>query len=619
VRISISARALISWNYLAAAFRVWMLAGLPLVALVSTGGATTPRLFGPGDSPLMPDPLHVADSAVGIAFVRCTRVDGVHPDRFRVEKILAGMLPDSFTVRGHGYYEKGQRCVLILERRPKCMDTFAPRLRRYAQDFDAIHVPQITGEQPFSGSLPMDDPRIIQIARSLWHASEQPPQELRRRLHLWLTRTSISWEPSLATETLTCYPSLWDDVMEANLLERCRGPESWWGRMQSAHTLGSRPDSAIRATSRALRKGSFDDRYTAVLLVARDTLPESRAWLVSAIRDSNDLVAETAIGSMNPERYPDERRALLDFALETESQMHRHTARIPAEATVIHDSIGAHMVDPNRLRVAALKRLGTDPSAIVRDAIARVLHERAYTIYSTDEGEYDMTMTLEPGVLSLSWTRDELVAALSDSLLNVRMLAYRETARRKDDGAVRVVRERLEADRQPEGKPLDRDEVIQMIAALGAVGDTLAIPELVRRVDLPNAFAFGGMRNSEIRNAAVEALGNFDDARALGLLRTLAASVVNDTTWVWGKWNALNSVPKALTCHGDSTDVPFFRKLAALRASEVRTAARGIASVAGPEAFFAFLEERGIKTLPLTGGLYIDAWISGTCRTDAHP
>ena len=36
--------------------------------------------------------------------------------------------------------------------------------------------------------------------------------------------------------------------------------------------------------------------------------------------------------------------------------------------------------------------------------------------------------------------------------------------------------------------------------------------------------------NSEIRVAAVEALGNFDNARALGLLRTLAASVVHDTT-----------------------------------------------------------------------------------------
>jgi HEAT repeat protein len=619
VRISISARAPISWNYLATAFRVWMLAGLPLVALVSTGGATTPRLFGPADCAPMPDPLHVADSAVGIALVRCTRVDGVHPDRFRVERLLGGMLPDSFTVRGHGYYEEGQRCMLVLARRPKCLETFAPRLRRYAQDFDAIRIPQITGEFPSYSSLPLDDPKIIQIGQSLWRPREQSPQELRRRLHLWLTRTGGEWQATLATEVLTRHPELRDDVMEAELLGYCRGPASWWGRTQSASTLSLRPDSAIRATSRSLRTGAFDDRYAAVLLVARDTLPESRAWLVSAIRDPNDLVAETAIEALEPERYPGERRALLHFALETELAMHRLTASIPAAAAIVIDSIGGPMVDPNRLRVAALKRLGTDTSAVVRGAIARTLHERSYQIYSNDEGEYDMAMTLESGVLSSCWTRDELVMALSDSLLNVRMLAYRETARRKDDAAARLVLERLEADRQPDGKPLDRDEVIQMIAALGAIGDTLAIPELARRVDLPNAFAFGGMRNWEIRAAAVEALGKIDDAKALGLIRTLAASVAHDTTWVQAKWNALNSVPEALTGHGDSTDVPFYRKLAALRADQLRTAAHGIASVAGPEAFFEFLEDHKITKLRLTDALYIDAWVSETCRTEGRP
>jgi HEAT repeat protein len=595
----------------------WVLVGPALAALISVADATTVRFCTPVEQS-MPDPLHVADSAVGIAFGRFTRVDGVLPPRFRVERLLAGTLPDSFTVRGHGYYFKDERCALILVRRPECMDAFALRYRRYAQDFDAIRVPQITGEFPGYGNLYSNDERIVQLAASLWHPSEQSPQELRRRLHLWLTRTGGACAPTLATEVLTRHPELRDSVMEAALLERCRGPESWWGRELSARALGMRPDSAIRAAARAMRSDGVDERYTAVLLVARDTLPESRSWLISAIRDSNDLVAETAIEAMEPERHPAERGALIEFALGVEATVKELTRTAGADGEAVPDSLGQLMVDPNHLRVVALHKLGSGTSTTVRLAIVRTIREPSYSCCGSEGEEIsdsdEEIMTLDADELAECWTQSELVAALSDPMRRVRFLACKETARRRDVVAAAVMLDHLRRDRLPNGVAPDVEETKQLIAALGVVGDTVAVPELIRRVDLPNAFAFGGMRNWDVRAAAVEALGNIDDPRALGLLRTLAASVATDTVWVRAKWNALYSVPQALTGHGDYRDVPFFKKMASLNADRFPAAARAIASVAGPEAFFEFLDENKVRRLRLTDALFIDSWISGTCK-----
>ena len=592
---------------------VLALVGPALAALLSIANATTVRFCTP-DAQSMPDPLHVADSATGIAFARCTFVDGVHPARFRMEQLLGGTLPDSFTVRGHGYYIKGERCPLILVRRSKCMDLIGPQYRRYVQDFDAITMPTVTGEFPGTMGRP-DQEKALQIAASLWHPTEQTPQELRRRLHLWLWRTGGACEPTLASEVLTRHPELRDSVMVSALLERCRGPESWWGREMSARALGMRPDPAIRMAARAMRAGDVDDRYTAVLLVAGDKLQESRAWLVATIRDTSELVAETAIQALEPGTFPSERDALVEYALEAEAAIRQLRRTTGAEGEWVSDSLGQLMVQPNHLRAVALRQLGSDTSSTVRGAISRIIHEPSY--YCCESGEDwsdDAILTLDAAALAQCWTRSELVTALSDSIPRIRTMAYREAVRRKDTIAGSALLDQLRGDRLSKGPTSGPEELKEMIEALGAIADTAAVPELIRRADLPNALAFNGTRNWELRAAAVDALGNIDDPRAIDLLRKLASSVLDDTVWVQSKWNALYGIPKALTSHGDYRDVPFFKKMAKLNADQFATAAGGIASVAGPEAFFQFLEENKVRKLKLTDALFIDAGISGACR-----
>src|SRR5690348_4541764 len=267
---------------------------LGLQACPAAVHATTPRWCDETSVPVAPDPIHVADSAVGIAVARCVRAPHVLPARFRLEHLLAGALPDSFTVRGPGWYEAGERCVLVLAQPPSCVRMLPARYQEYVEDFDAISVPQITGE--FPGSPPLGEEALnaaARVAAGLWRASTLSTRELQERVGSWVLPHDDCDAPSPATEALLRHPELGDTALENTLLRWVRRSDYSINRERAARALGLRPDSATRAAAEALARGQGNptlpnspwlgddaDRYIAVLLAANDTLAETRDWLV---------------------------------------------------------------------------------------------------------------------------------------------------------------------------------------------------------------------------------------------------------------------------------------------------------------------------------------------------
>jgi hypothetical protein len=550
----------------------------------------------------MPDPIHVADSAVGIAVARCVRAPRVLPARFRLERLLAGTLPDGFTVRGPGYYEAGERCVLVLAQPPRCVRSTPARYRRYVEDFDAINVPQVTGELP--GLPPVGEEAVdtaARIAAGLWGASTVSGRELQERVGSWVLPHDDCYGPSPATEALLRHPELRDSVLEDTLLRWVRRPDFSFNRDRAAEALGLRPDSATRGTAQLLARGEGHptlpnspwlgdeaDRYIAVLLAARDTLAETRKWLISMLEEPNDLVAETAIRALQPATRPGEREALITFALQREDSVRKLAGGLPVVEEP--ESVRTSVFDLNHLRIVALRQLGSDTSTIVRKAIARMLHDQpAPFIY--DE---DAPFVLYPDSLAQCWTETELEESLSDPSPQIRDLACREAGRRQDRLTGQILLEALRLNRLPNGATLQADEAVTLLSTLAVIGDTTAVPELIRRVDLAQflvPFAKSRYWDYEMRHAALRALGSFNDPRARAVLRCVAESTLTWAACDPNQGALLRDLAGPLADIGDSTDVRFFEFWAERCPDNVVDALRGIAILAGPGPMFVWYEK----------------------------
>ncbi len=573
-----------------------------LVADPAVVHATTPRWCDEPIQPVAPDPIHVADSAVGIAVARCVRAPHVLPARFTLERLLAGTLPDSFTVRGPGWYYAGERCVLVLTQPPRCVRSTPAGHRRYVEDFDAINVPQITGEAP--GLPPMSAEAVAaagRIAGGFWGASTLSERELQERVRSWVLPRDDCYGPSPATEALLRHPELRDSVLEDTLLRWVRRPDSAFDRERAARALGLRPDPATRATARVLARGKGNptlpsspwlgddaDRYIAVLLTACDTLPEARKWLVSMLQEPNDLVAETAIRALQPTTRPAERRALITFALQREDSVGKLAGGVPV--VELPESLGSSVFDQNHLRIVALQQLGSDTSAVVRKAIDRMLHEQPDPFSSGEEAPFG----LYPDSLTPCWTETELRESLSDPSPRIRELACKEAGRRQDRRAGQIILEALRVHRLPNGAPLQADEVVTFLGTLGEIRDTSAVPELVRQVDLAHfmvPFAKSGHWPYRVRHAALRALGSFNDPRALAVLRCVAESTLTRSACDPDQRAILWDLAGPLANIGEPGDVRFFEFWAERCPDNVVDALKGIAILAGPGPMFVWYEK----------------------------
>ena len=516
--------------------------------------------------------------------------------------------------------------MLILAKPPACLQSAAVRYRRFVEDFDAINVPQVTGE--FPGSPPLGEEALNAAARAaagLWCASTLSKRELQERMRSWVLPHDDCYGPSPATEALLRHPELRDPMVEDTLLRWVRRSDYSFNRERAAGALGLRPDSATRATAKVLARGTGNptlpsspwegdaaDRYIAVLLAANDTLAETRNWLTSVIRDPNDLVAETAIRALQPATRPDERRELIALALQLES-----SAKMPAGSVFgaeEPDSVGTARFDHENLRIVALRQLGADSSAVVRKAIARMLHEQPDPFVQSEEDPFG----LYADTLSQCWTETELREALSDSLPRIRELACREAGRRRDPQVGQILQEALRLNRVPNGAPLQPDEAVTFLRTLGAIGDSASLPLLIREVDLPHflvPFGKSAYWAYQRRNAALRTLGGFSDPRALAVLRCIAESTLTWTACDPNQRALLWDLAGPLAAIGQPSDVRFFEFWAERCPDNVADALKGIGILAGPGAMFAWYEKM-VRRDPQVWN-WVSCWtlLKEACRT----